>query len=335
MGSGNYSTANHLATYSSSALAARGSSGFDYSDATLRKSRREQKPHPTLDPKGVQFRESRDSDEHPTSNAVAVLLDVTGSMGRIPKAMQQRLPKLFGILCEKGYLEHAQVLFGAVGDARSDALPLQVGQFESDNRSDDNLANIVLEGGGGGSMQESYELAAMFMARHTSIDCYEKRGKKGYLFIIGDEQAYPELDASQYNEIIGNDGTTSDLEDTLALREELGGEAAPDNMIEAITDNIPTEQVFQELRERYEVFFIIPAGAAHGRQASFLLDHWKNLVGENVIVLEDPDAVAETIGLTIGVREGTVKLEEALEDLKELGSGSVAEAVEKALVDAV
>lgn len=42
-------------------------------------------------------------------------------------------------------------------------------------------------------MTESYELAMYFMARHTSIDCYEKRGKRGYLFMIGDELAYPKV----------------------------------------------------------------------------------------------------------------------------------------------
>ena len=77
--------------------------------------------------------------------------------------------------------------FGAVLDATCDRVPLQVGQFESDNRMDEHLGNMVLEGGGGGQMTESYELAMYFMARHTAIDCHEKRRRRGYLFIIGDE----------------------------------------------------------------------------------------------------------------------------------------------------
>jgi hypothetical protein len=80
-------------------------------------------------------------------------------------------------------------MFGAIGDATCDRAPLQVGQFESDNRMDDDLSRILLEGGGGGQKTESYELAMYFMARHTAADCYEKRGKRGYLFIIGDELA--------------------------------------------------------------------------------------------------------------------------------------------------
>ncbi len=45
--------------------------------------------HPTLDPKGVKFRESRDSDAHPRSNAISVLFDETGSMGGIPRVFQK------------------------------------------------------------------------------------------------------------------------------------------------------------------------------------------------------------------------------------------------------
>lgn len=33
-----------------------------------------------------------------------------------------------------------------------------------------------------------------FIARHTAIDCWEKHGCKGYLFLIGDEMAYPRAD---------------------------------------------------------------------------------------------------------------------------------------------
>ena len=77
----------------------------------------------------------------------------------MPRVLQTKLPQLLGLLLRKGYASDPQIMFGAIGDATCDRVPLQVGQFESDNRMDDDLGRIVLEGGGGGQMTESYELA--------------------------------------------------------------------------------------------------------------------------------------------------------------------------------
>ena len=153
--------------------------------------------HPTMNPRGVTVRESRDSDTHPQSHAVVVLFDVTGSMKGVPRVLQAHLPKLMGLLIRKGYLDHPQILIGAIGDATCDAAPLQVGQFESGIEIEEDLGKLYLEGGGGGHITESYELAMYFMARHTAIDCFEKRGRRGYLFIVGDEAPYPQLQAER------------------------------------------------------------------------------------------------------------------------------------------
>src|SRR6201991_2206429 len=175
-----------------------GRSAFAYSDSGART------VHPKLDPRGA-VRESRDSAEHPESLAIAVLFDVTGSMGGIPRVLQTKLPQLLGLLLRNGYARDPQIMFGAIGDATCDRVPLQIGQFESDNRMDDDLGRIVLEGGGGGQMTESYELALYFMARHTSIDCLKRRGRRGYLFLIGDEMPYRGVSRHQVREIVGDD----------------------------------------------------------------------------------------------------------------------------------
>src|SRR5690349_19658611 len=88
-----------------------GTSAFAYSDSGARL------VHPRLDPRGVATRESRDSDEHPDSLAIAVLFDVTGSMRGVPRTLQSKLPKLLGLLLRKGYATDPQILFGAIGDA--------------------------------------------------------------------------------------------------------------------------------------------------------------------------------------------------------------------------
>lgn len=293
MGSGIWSTDVYAAA--ASYRAASGASAFAYSDSGART------VHRDLDPHGVTARESRDSGEHPDTLAVAVLFDVTGSMRGVPRTLQSRLPDLLGLLLRKGYATDPQILFGSIGDATCDRAPLQIGQFESDNRMDDDLGKILLEGGGGGQMTESYELAMYFMARHTSLDCFEKRGRRGYLFIIGDELPYPKVKRREVRQVIGDD----------------------------LRQDIPTGEIVTELTRMYDVYYILPAGAGHAGDGQ-VLAAWRELLGQNVIELDDLDAVCETIALTVGLGEDAIDLDEGLSDLDELGSAA-GEAVGKAL----
>jgi hypothetical protein len=289
MGSGKWST--DIYDEHNRFKAATGRTAFDYSDTLHKSSRGTWRVHSSLDPKGCNFRESRDSDEHPESTAIAVMFDVTGSMGGIPVTLQKKLPELLGLLLRKGYVTDPQILFGAIGDATCDRIPLQVGQFESDNRMDENLENIFLEGGGGGQQTESYELAMYFIARHTDIDCWNKRRHKGYLFLIGDEMAYPSVKKREVRDLIG-DGAQRDL---------------------------PTVEIIRELQQRYHVFYILPRAASYGGDAN-ILGFWRKLLGQHVLELEDPAAVCETIALTIGMMEGTIDLYAGADDLREYGT---------------
>src|ERR1700760_872648 len=194
MGSGRWSSD----IYAAAERMRGGKSAFTYTESGART------VHPDLDPFDVGKRESRDSAEHPESLAIAVLFDVNGSMGSVPRNPPRQPPQLLGLLKDGGYARDPQLMFGAIGDATCDQAPLQVGQFESDNRMDGDLERILLEGGGGGQKTESYELAMYFMARHTSIDCLEKRGRRGYLFIIGDEMPYPAVKPREVSAWIGN-----------------------------------------------------------------------------------------------------------------------------------
>ncbi|HLZ56327.1 MAG TPA: hypothetical protein VKR06_05200 [Ktedonosporobacter sp.] len=280
---------------------AAGKSDFAHSDAVRSSGR--WRIHPTLDPKGVTFRESRDSETHPRSNAISVLFDETGSMGGIPRVFQQKLAELMNILLLKGYIQDPQILFGAFGDATCDRVPLQVGQFESGVEMDEHLRNIVLEGGGGGSNSESYELALYFLARHTAIDCWEKRGRKGYAFLIGDEMAYPFVNKQQVAAHIGD----------------------------GLQENIPLRQIIAEVQRRYHFFFIFPRNANHGHDRE-IQTFWRDLLGQHVIFLDDENAVSETIALTIGLTEDAINLAEGEKDLGDAGaSHSAIEAAAKSL----
>src|SRR5689334_5617040 len=107
--------------------------------------------HPLMDPRGVKLRESRDSESHPHSLAVAFALDVSGSMGEIPRRLATAtLPAFMAALLDAGITD-PQVLFVAVGYAGGDRAPLQVGQFEStETLMDQWLTSMFLEGGGAG-----------------------------------------------------------------------------------------------------------------------------------------------------------------------------------------
>ena len=153
-------------------------------DASIRSGATAKKAHSTLEPKDVKMRESRDSAAHPDSLAIGVIFDVTGSMSTVPGIVQKKLGKLMEILLDKKYCEDPQLLIGSVGDYHSDKVPLQTGQFESGIEIDEQLGHLFLEGGGGGSYEESYQQALYFFAHKTSTDCWDKRGKKGFLFLL-------------------------------------------------------------------------------------------------------------------------------------------------------
>lgn len=316
IGGGSWTATNYVTR--TAAKAAAGIDDFDYSKTAHSTGIFE--IHESVDPKrtnkagaheGLITREALDSDEHPESLPIAVIFDVTGSMGRLPRALQKALPKLYSLILERGYVEHPQILFGAVGDANSDRIPLQIGQFESDNRADEALENIILEGGGGGGNHESYELAAYFLARHTYSDAYEKRGKKGYVFLVGDERIYNQIQRSQVQNLIGD----------------------------GLEENLTTEELFKELEERFEVFFLFAAEGSYRSGAVIDVDAgdsvstgWRKLIGQNALILEKATEICETIALTIGMNEGAIDLDEGLDHLAEIGTDSAtAGRVSKAL----
>lgn len=259
-----------------------------------------------MSPMGVKFRESRDSDIHPDSLSIAVFLDVTGSMGRIPEILvREKLGSLMNTLISHG-IEHPQIMFGAIGDHVTDSYPLQVAQFESGTDELDKwLTEIYIEGGGGGQCMESYTLGWLFCARHTSCDCFEKRGQKGFLFTIGDEAAWSKLDAARLKHIMGYTESTD------------------------LTD----KQLLEEVQRSYNVFHIHINEASY-RDDPTVLGYWKKLLGERLIVLDDYNAIAETIASTVAVIHG-VELSKILHSFDASTSKTVAKALVNVKADAL
>jgi len=231
-----------------------------------------------LDPKGVKIRESRDSADNPNSTPIIVALDVTGSMGMIADAIaREGLGTLFKEILDRKPVTDPHLMFMAVGDAYYDSAPLQVSQFEADNRIVEQLTQIYLEGGGGGNSFESYNAPWYFAARHTEHDSLIKRGKRGYLFTIGDEEAPKTFTRDQIKTIIG---------DTLER-------------------DMTSEEMLAEAQRMYDVFHVIIEEGDHARNyLDRVVKSWTSLLGQHVIRLKDYKKLAETIVSTIEVVEG-------------------------------
>lgn len=238
---------------------------------------------PDMDPKDMKFRECRDSDAHPNSFPIIVALDETGSMGSIPENLiKNKLGKLMEILINNG-VKDASICFVGIGDHITDNYPLQVGQFESGTEELNKwLTSIVLEGGGGGQDMESYQLAWLFGARHTSTDSFEKRGIKGFIFTIGDEYVHPTLEADFLKNYMGYTQTS----------------------------DVYSKDLFEEAKKTYNVFHI---HCNHYGYEENITNKWKNLIGgEHLIEIEDgqTDNIAEVIASTVAMINGA--------DMKEL-----------------
>jgi len=296
MGGGSWSASTYASTTKSKIDSG---TSFAYSSTTRSSSRDKWAAHEDLDPTKVAgpgsplagqiVRESRDNDDHPNSLPIGVFFDETGSMGGIPVALQKDLGNLYGLILRKGYAEDPQVLIGAYGDTTCDRVPLQVSQFESDNRIDDNLDKLFLEGNGGGNGGESMSIAWYYMAAHTATDSFELRGKKGYAFFIGDEVSIP-LTADAVKKYVGDGEPLIPLDD---------------------------KSIVAALREKWEPYVLVVNNWSAEIQGS--VKFYTDLFGKNAIVLENPESVSATIALIIGVMEGTVDLDEGSKDLIDAG----------------
>ena len=239
--------------------------------------------HDDLNPKGIN-RESRDSDENPESNAIIIGCDVTGSMGMIANNLvREGLGVLFGEIYDRKPVADPHIMVAAIGDVKYDSAPLQVGQFEADLKITDDLEKVYVEKGGGGNSVESYDMPMYFAAYHTSIDCFEKRNKKGYLFTIGDEEPPEFTYKDAVNKIIGDDGLQAD---------------------------IPFKETVEAAQKMYNVYHIIVAEGSHCRYnernggAKYVRDKWADYLGQNAVIIEDYTKLAEVIVSIIEVNEG-------------------------------
>lgn len=293
MGGGSWDVGSYTAKVS--AAKAAGRSTFDYD--TKVKSGKVKGVNPLLDPTAVAgpsspfagrvMREVCVTDEHPDPTAILIWLDVTGSNIDAARRVHAKLPKLQAYLQTGNFCADPQINISAVGDANSDNYPLQFGQFESDNRLDDQIAALILEGNGGGQCRETYELGAYMAARHVHQEPFELYGKKGFVFFIGDEMPYNAIE-NDYSRGHWNGGHT--------LKSLTGDE---------LSEPLSTKAVFAELMEKNHVFFLFQKQGAYF--AKDIVPAWEKVLGrENIVMLDNPDQVVEVIAALIARFEGNL-----------------------------
>lgn len=234
-----------------------------------------------LNPHGVKYRESCDSMDNPASTAIIFGLDVTGSMGYLSEEIAKgALNRTMLEIYDKTPVTNPHIMFQAIGDSKSDSAPLQITQFEADIRIAEQLLDVYFEGRGGGNGGESYLLSWYFAARHTKIDCYDKRHEKGFLFTIGDERCHETLDKEEILRVFG---------DTPA-------------------EQCTAKGLFAEASEKYEIFHIVMKAGSYNYQKSG--ESWRSLIGNRAVELdpEDLDVLPELfVSLMQYARSGDAK----------------------------
>lgn len=233
------------------------------------------------DPANIAFRESRDSADNPHSVPIIIGSDVTGSMGFVADfLMREGLNTLATSIYDRKPVSDPHIMVAAVGDAEYDRAPLQVTQFEADIRVAKQVSELYLERGGGANRGESYLLPHLFAARKVRSDAFEKRGKKGYIFTIGDEPFLDGVTKAQASKFLG-------------LQE---------------ARDLSAKEIVMLCSSMFEIFHIVIGERASGRHDYHRqMAEWNELLPQRVVVLDDYKKLAETVVSIISITEGAAK----------------------------
>jgi hypothetical protein len=194
-----------------------------------------------------------DSVETDSEAPLSILCDVTGSMGDFPATIFSKLG--YVDIEGKSYLgPDMKTSFGAIGDVTNDEYPLQVRNFVTGKDMEKELKELVIEGKGGGTAQESYDMAMLYYARNVRMP---NAKIKPIFIMIGDEGFYA-VTKKEYSKFFK--GT--------------------------LQGDVPIQQVADELKSKFSVYLI--RKHYHTGDAS-IQSAWEGLLGKDHIV-ELPDA---------------------------------------------
>ncbi len=234
-------------------------------------------------------REACDSAQSPHSRGIIYAEDFTGSMGSfLLSLIQKQFPKLIQMTYETVSF-NPHIMFMGVGDVeQGDKAPLQVTQFETDLRMLEQLEKLWLEQRGGWNSYESYILPWYFAGKYCKMDCFDKRGEKGFLFTFGDEEPTPALTADELRTVFGN-------RDDLDKRK------------------VTATDCLEMASEKFNCYHIILRGNGYD---SYTVSKWKNLMDGHACDLSDYECLPELVCTILKMYEGLSKTEaiDSIED---------------------
>lgn len=226
-----------------------------------------------FDPKNISKRECRDSLNHPNTTPIIIGLDVTGSMSPVLSNVAKKLNVLVTEILNRKPVSDPSIIFMGVGDADYDMYPLQVTQFESDIKIAEQLTKIYFEQRGGGNDKESYTMPWFFAKNYVETDAFSK-GKKGFLFTLGDECCPDKITPKQLKKVFG-----------ITTEEE-----------------IPSEELLNSISENWEVYhLVIEEGNFYSGRFRYhdgpkkIEDTWGPLLGQNLIHVDKCENIPEII----------------------------------------
>ena len=252
-----------------------GSISTNYSNQEMFKART---IDPALSPKNV-MRECCDSEDHPNTLPVILALDITGSMGNAAVEVAKKLNVIMTKLYEK--VADVEFMIMGIGDLSYDDCPIQISQFESDIRIAEQLDKIYFEFGGGGNGFESYTAAWYMGSRHTKLDCL-KRGRKGIIITMGDEQLNP------YLPLRGN---------------YCGLVAATGDNLEA---DIETKLLYEEASKKFNIYHL-DVDHRHRWNEDEIKASFKKFLGDNFRRVSMDSITNEIVDIILSEAENTVE----------------------------
>jgi hypothetical protein len=190
---------------------------------------------------------------------VVILCDVTGSMGDWPATIFSKLPYLDNEA--KEYLgPDYDISFAATADEQ-DTYPLQVREFVTGRKMEEELKQFVIGGGAGpDGAHEAYELSALYYARNVEMP----NAQHPILIYISDEHFHKEVNVNLARTVHVN-----------------------------IDSALSTKKIFEELREKFAVYCIRKPYGSDDRQ---IIKEWAEVLGDDHMAeLPSADRVVDVI----------------------------------------